>query len=205
MISYIVTIDGPSGSGKSTICKMLSLNDGFVHIDTGKIYRSIAYLAKEPLKKEDLDNIVLDFKIENSQVLVIHNGKILNHLLLSEDIAKKASTIAKIEFVRDFVNKFARIIAQDGKFVVDGRDAGSVIFPDANIKFFLDAKLEVRAKRRSRELNLDYNGSLKALADRDEQDSKRTIAPLCIPYGAIVIDTTFLSIEEVYNKIKSYF
>ncbi|WP_291492644.1 (d)CMP kinase [Desulfurella sp.] len=203
MSSFIITIDGPSGAGKSTICKMLSINDGFVHIDTGKIYRSIAYLLKE-FTKEELNKLKLDFKIENFQVLFIYKDIILNGILVGEDIAKKASKIAKNEFVRDFVNKLARTIAQEGKFVIDGRDAGSVIFPNANIKFYLDAKLEERAKRRSKELSVDYSQSLKSLSCRDEQDTQRKIAPLIIPKGAIIIDTTFLSIEEVYNKIKSY-
>ncbi|AHF96792.1 MAG: (d)CMP kinase [Desulfurella sp.] len=204
MSSFIITIDGPSGAGKSTICKMLSINDGFVHIDTGKIYRSIAYILKE-VTEEELNKLELDFKIENLQVLFIYKGKILNDIILSEDIAKKASTIAKNEFVRDFVNKLARTIAQEGKFVIDGRDAGSVIFPNANIKFYLDAKLEERAKRRSKELSVDYSQSIKSLSCRDEQDTQRKIAPLVVPKGAIIIDTTFLSVEEVYNKIKSYF
>ena len=203
MSSFIITIDGPSGAGKSTICKMLSINDGFVHIDTGKIYRSIAYLLKE-FTKEELNKLKLDFKIQNFQVLFIYKDIILNGILVGEDIAKKASNIAKNEFVRDFVNKLARTIAQEGKFVIDGRDAGSVIFPNANIKFYLDAKLEERAKRRSKELSVDYSQSLKSLSCRDEQDTQRKIAPLIIPKGAIIIDTTFLSIEEVYNKIKSY-
>ncbi|MGB9744026.1 MAG: (d)CMP kinase [Desulfurella sp.] len=203
MSSFIITIDGPSGAGKSTICKMFSINDGFVHIDTGKIYRSIAYILKE-VTEEELNKLELDFKIENLQVLFIYKGKILNDIILSEDIAKKASTIAKNEFVRDFVNKLARTIAQEGKFVIDGRDAGSVIFPNANIKFYLDAKLEERAKRRSKELSVDYSQSIKSLSCRDEQDTQRKIAPLVVPKGAIIIDTTFLSIEEVYNKIKSY-
>ncbi|HEX13397.1 MULTISPECIES: (d)CMP kinase [Desulfurella] len=204
MSSFIITIDGPSGAGKSTICKMFSINDGFVHIDTGKIYRSIAYILKE-VTEEELNKLELDFKIENLQVLFIYKGKILNDIILSEDIAKKASTIAKNEFVRDFVNKLARTIAQEGKFVIDGRDAGSVIFPNANIKFYLDAKLEERAKRRSKELSVDYSQSIKSLSCRDEQDTQRKIAPLVVPKGAIIIDTTFLSVEEVYNKIKSYF
>ncbi|MGC8616055.1 MAG: (d)CMP kinase [Desulfurella sp.] len=203
MSSFIITIDGPSGAGKSTICKMFSINDGFVHIDTGKIYRSIAYILKE-VTEEELNKLELDFKIENLQVLFIYKGKILNDIILSEDIAKKASTIAKNEFVRDFVNKLARTIAQEGKFVIDGRDAGSVIFPNANIKFYLDAKLEERAKRRSKELSVDYSQSIKSLSCRDEQDTQRKIAPLVVPKGAIIIDTTFLSVEEVYNKIKSY-
>ncbi|MGC8822714.1 MAG: (d)CMP kinase, partial [Desulfurella sp.] len=193
MSSFIITIDGPSGAGKSTICKMFSINDGFVHIDTGKIYRSIAYILKE-VTEEELNKLELDFKIENLQVLFIYKGKILNDIILSEDIAKKASTIAKNEFVRDFVNKLARTIAQEGKFVIDGRDAGSVIFPNANIKFYLDAKLEERAKRRSKELSVDYSQSIKSLSCRDEQDTQRKIAPLVVPKGAIIIDTTFLSV-----------
>ncbi|MGC8502136.1 (d)CMP kinase [Desulfurella sp.] len=204
MSNFILTVDGPSGSGKSTLCKILAKNDCFIHIDSGKIYRAISYLLDVNFKQSTLNNLKLDFKLENSQILLIYNNIILNELLADEEIAKKASLIAQKPFIREYVNNFIRRIAHHGRFVIDGRDAGSVIFKDANLKFFLTADVIERAKRRSKELNTDYNQSYKALVSRDEQDTQRKIAPLIVPQGAIIIDTTFLSIEEVYNKIKSY-
>jgi cytidylate kinase len=204
MANFIVTIDGPSGSGKSTICKMLAKSDGFIHIDTGKIYRSIAYLLGETFNQDELNRLKLDFKLQDSQVLLIHNGKVLNDLLSTEDIAKKASLIAQKESIRNFVNNFARKIAYDGKFIIDGRDAGSVVFTNAHLKFFLTAKIQERAKRRSKELSIDYKKSLNSIIQRDKNDSQRSIAPLVVPQGAIIIDTTNLTIEEVYGLIKSY-
>lgn len=205
MASFIITIDGPSGSGKSTICKMLAKNDGFIHIDTGKIYRSIAYLLGETFNQYELNKLELDFRLQDSQVLLVHNSTVLNDLLSSEYIAKKASLIAKKEFVRNFINNFARKIAHEGKFIIDGRDAGSVIFPNAHLKFFLTAKTEERAKRRSKELSINYEESLNSIIQRDKDDSERNIAPLVIPKGAITIDSSNLTIEEVYKLIKSYF
>ncbi|OSS41576.1 Cytidylate kinase [Desulfurella amilsii] len=204
MANFIVTIDGPSGSGKSTICKMLAKNDGFIHIDTGKIYRSIAYLLGETFSQDKLNKLKLDFKLQDSQILLVANGKILNDLLSSEYIAKKASLIAQKEFVRSFVNDFARKIAYNGKFVIDGRDAGSLIFTNAQLKFFLTAKTEERAKRRSIELSINYKESLDSIIQRDKQDSERKVSPLVVPKGAIKIDSSNLAIEEVYSLIKSY-
>ncbi len=204
MDNFILTIDGPSGSGKSTICKMLAQNDGFVHIDTGKIYRSIAYLMDENIGQKQLFELKIEFKLKNNQLLLLHNETVLNDLILGEDIAKKASIIAQKDFIRDYVNNLARDIAKKGKFVIDGRDAGSVIFKNAHLKFFLTAKLEARAKRRSSELNVSYEHSLNFIMQRDINDTQRNIAPLIIPQGAIVIDTTNLSIAEAYKEIKRY-
>lgn len=204
MSNFILTVDGPSGSGKSTICKMLAQNDNFIHIDSGKIYRAIAHLLGLNFKQDELDNLKLNFKLENAQILLISGNIVLNELLVSEDVAKKASLIAQKPFVRDYVNNFVRIIAHNGKFVIDGRDAGSVIFKNANLKFFLTAKVEERAKRRSRELNISYTQSIQSIIQRDSQDTQRKTAPLTVAQGAIIIDTTNLSIEQVYYLIKSY-
>ncbi len=204
MDNFILTIDGPSGSGKSTICKILAQRDSFVHIDTGKIYRSIAYLMGENIEQKKLYDLEIEFSIKNNQLLLLHNETVLNDLILGEDVAKKASVIAKKHFVRDYVNSFARKIAKSGKFVIDGRDAGSVIFKNAHLKFFLTAKIEERAKRRSIELNVSYEHLLNCIMQRDINDTQRDIAPLVIPQGAIVIDTTNLSITEVYKEIKKY-
>lgn len=204
MNDFILTVDGPSGSGKSTICKMLAQNDGFIHIDSGKIYRTIAYLLGLNFEQDKLDNLKLNFKLENAQILLISGDIVLNELLASEDVAKKASLIAQKLFVRKYVNNFVRTIAHNGKFVIDGRDAGSVIFKNANLKFFLTAKVEERAKRRSRELNTSYAHSMQSITQRDNQDTQRKIAPLTVAQEAIIIDTTNLSIEQVYNQIKSY-
>jgi len=198
---FIVTIDGPAASGKSTLARLLSKRDGFLHIDTGALYRAVGYVLGSNPTKEQLDN--LKFVIEKKDRIVIkYKGKDIETFIRTEECGMLASNAAKLEFVRDFVNNFARKLAVKGKYVIDGRDCGSVIFPDADLKIFLVASIKERAARRAKEEQKNVLKIEKDIEKRDEQDKNRQIAPLSQPKGATEIDTTNMSIEEMYLKVK---
>ncbi len=201
MSRFIVTIDGPAGSGKSTIAKLLAKREGFIHINSGIIYRSIAYRLGTNISKSDLIKLDIGIKPINKSVRVFIDNMDMTDILMDEEIGKKASKVAMLPFVREYVNKLIRKIAKNGKYVIDGRDCGSVIFPDANVKIFLVGSVEERAKRRALQTNEPINVVIEEIKKRDEQDSNREIAPLIKPKGAIEIDTTALDIETVYKKV----
>ncbi len=198
---FIVTIDGPAGSGKSTISKLIAERDGFLHIDTGALYRAIGYLTDGHPAKNDLNNIHFNIRI-NNKIEIFYNGENIEKFIRNERCGMLASNVAKIDYVRDFVNKTARKIASVGKYIIDGRDCGSVIFPYADLKIFLDADLKERAKRRAFEDKRSVEEIEKEIEKRDKQDKSRNIAPLMKPNDAVVIDTTNLTIEDVYSKVK---
>ncbi len=202
MDRFVLTIDGPAGSGKSTIAKLLSKRDGFIHINSGMFYRAIAFILGDNPSEDELKKLRFSFEVINGEmVLVYNNEKLLGNKLQTEEIGKIASKIAKKDFVRNFVNKLIRDTAKSGKFVIDGRDCGSVIFPDAQLKVYLDASLEERAKRRATQTNEELEKIKEEIRKRDEQDKNRDIAPLVVPDKAKIIDTTNLSIEDVYQRI----
>ncbi len=199
---FIVTIDGPAGSGKSTIARLLAERDGFVHINSGAAYRALAFVFGESVSEEKLEKLALELRVKNGCVAVYIDGKDVTGRLSGESVGRIASKIAKLGFVRDYVNKRIRDLAKSGKFVIDGRDCGSVIFPFADVKIFLEADLKERAKRRALETGEDFNKVLKVIEKRDKQDRERSIAPLVKPEGAYEIDTTNMDIEEVYARVK---
>ncbi len=200
---FIVTIDGPAGSGKSTIAKLLAERDNFLHIDTGALYRIIGYIFdSSSIDKNSLNRVKLDIKI-NSRINIFWNNRNIEEFIRTEQCGMLASNVAKLDFVRDFINKFTRKIADnEGKFVIDGRDCGSIIFPNANLKIFLTADIKERAKRRAKEDKKDKKEIEKEIEKRDQQDRNRNLAPLIIPKNAIKIDTTAMSIENVYETIR---
>jgi len=201
MAKFIVTIDGPAGSGKSTIARLLSEREGFIHINSGALYRAVAYILGEGINRDKLKELDLKVEYRGGEFRIFHNGVDITDKLGSEALGKRASDVARIRFVRDFVNEKVRSIPKSGKFVVDGRDCGSVIFPEADVKIFLTASVEERAKRRTKEVNGDVEQILREIKRRDEQDMKRDIAPLVRPEGAILIDTTGLGIEDVFERV----
>ncbi len=202
MGKFIVTIDGPAGSGKSTIAKLLAKKDDFVHINSGAVYRALAYVLGENLGIEKLSNLNLELSLKEKSIRVFCDGDDITDRLQSEEIGRVASKIAQIGFVRDYVNKKVRDLAKNGKFVIDGRDCGTVIFPHANVKIFLVANLNERAKRRALETGEKFGDVLRIIKKRDKEDSERDIAPLVKPKEAYEVDTTSKSIEEVYKEVK---
>ncbi len=202
MDRFIVTIDGPAGSGKSTIAGLLAKRDGFVHINSGAVYRALAYVLGEDVNKERLTNLNLDLSLKENSIRVFCDGDDITDSLQSEAIGRVASKIAQIGFVRDYVNKKVRDLAENGMFVIDGRDCGTVIFPYADVKIFLVADLEERARRRALETGEKFDDVLRIIKKRDKEDSERDVAPLVKPEGAYEVDTTGKGIEEVYKKVK---
>ena len=214
----IITIDGPSSSGKSTLAKLISDHYSIIHIDSGSIYRTITLLAienkliidkKVQVEKliECLNNNVITFKknAENKFQICINN-EFVESKIRSTTISNNVSTVATIKEIRDYVLKLQREIAQNKSIVMDGRDIGSVVFPNAEYKFYLDASLKNRSKRRWTELkdgekNITITTVESDLENRDIIDSNRVHSPLVIPKNAIVINSDDLSINQVLKKI----
>lgn len=214
MARYItVTLDGPSGSGKTTIAKSLAKKLGYLYVDTGAMYRAVAYymLDKGIAVDDDarvvasLADIKLNLKVEDGEQRVILNDKDITGSIRTPEISMAASTVSKNKEVRLKLVAMQRELAAVNNAIFDGRDMGSFVLPDADYKFYITADVDTRAKRRYLELKVKQTITLEAVkADmiaRDEQDSSRAFAPLVIPQGAFVIDTTNMTIEEVENLI----
>ena len=215
----IITIDGPSGAGKSTIAKALARKLGYTFIDTGAMYRGVAYAYKEQGSRvlgfkgsrvsertglgEFLDGLPLRFEFDG-EARVFLAGKDISKEIRTPEMSLLASSLSQQKAVREYLYKVQREIGSNGGVVLEGRDTGSVVFPDAPLKFYLDADPGERAKRRH--LELAAKGTPPALEkvneemiERDKNDSERDIAPLVVPQGAVRIDTTGIDIEGVLN------
>lgn len=201
---HIITIDGPAGSGKSTIAKEVAMKLKLNFISSGKIYRTFAYLV-DKYGYDKAKGMIEKIKITKDGCVYFEDKKI-DDIISSETIGQKASEISRIKEVRDIVNQIQRekVYSKSGSFVVEGRDEGTEVFKEAEIKIFLTASLEERAKRKyleHKDKSLEY--FINKLKERDEMDSKRDVSPLKIPEGAIIIDTTSLTINQVSEKIIS--
>ena len=214
----IVAIDGPSSSGKSTIAKLVAKHFNFTYIDSGSIYRAVTYLAiKNKLIKTgkidvvsliDLLNncsISFSFNLNNQNVIKLNNLSIEKEIRTSE-ISNHVSLVAEINEIRKYVLKIQKDISSNKSVVMDGRDIGSVVFPNADFKFFLDASLDIRTLRRWNELkliekDLKFEEVKKDLLNRDEKDTNRKFSPLIKSKDSILIDSDELDITEVVDKI----
>ncbi len=210
---FNIAIDGPSASGKSTIAKALAKLLNFTHIDTGAMYRAIAYDCLK--NKIDLDDEEACSKLAEATEIellgegqVFLNGSNVTYAIRSEEISKAASQISKYKAVREKLVRLQQEIASKKGYVMDGRDITSVVLPDAEIKIFQNADASVRAKRRFYEqaekgLEVDYQDIFDDLVERDAQDINRSESPLIKVDDAIEIDTTYLSIAESVELIMS--
>ena len=211
-----IALDGPSGSGKSTIAKRLSKKMGIVYVDTGALYRSIGlYIDKIGVEPTDcdavaahLDEIKLEMYFENGNQYIRLNGEVIEDLSLRTDRRSMyASAVSKHIPVRNFLLDTQRNIAKKNSVVMDGRDIGTVILPEAQVKVFMTASNECRAKRRYDELcakgiECKYEEVLADMIKRDENDRNREVAP-CVPAtDAVILDTSDLTIDEVVAKIE---
>lgn len=208
----IIAIDGPAGSGKSTIAKMLAKELGFTYIDTGAMYRALAYKVKklgiDPDNQQDIASILekTDIKLEDEKVFL--DSEDVSAFIRTEEIGNIASKVARYRQVRQFMVKKQRETGLTVKnAVIEGRDTGTVIFPDADIKIFMTASPEIRAKRRVEQLKekgymVDYNHILEKIRERDKMDYEREESPLRPTPDYIIIDTTTKTIEEVISYIK---
>lgn len=210
----VITIDGPAGAGKTTIAKIVSRKLGYNYIDTGAMYRAISWKAfrkKIDLKaKEKLINLVKHTKIElknRAGTVRIHlDGKDVTNKIRSKRVTEGASILATIPEVRKELVKIQRRLGSSGGIVMEGRDIGTVVFPKADYKFYLDASIKERVLRRYEELKTrGEKGDLaeleKAIRSRDRRDRTRGVAPLKIASDAIVIDSTDMSKKEVVEFI----
>ena len=210
---YNITIDGPCGSGKTTIAKAVAEKLNIAYLDTGAMYRSIAYycykhnidVTNDSDVKAVLGDIALELKqIDGLQHMIV-NGEDITSLIRTQEISMLASTVSKIPAVRLKLVDMQRDVARSLSCVVDGRDIGSYVLPDAEFKFYLTADADERAKRRYLELKDKSNTSIEKvkaeMIARDEQDSKRAFAPLVVPKGAYVVDTTNLTFDEVLDIV----
>ena len=214
----IVAIDGPAGAGKSTIAKIIAQKLGFLYIDTGAMYRALTLkVIDENIDVKDTQRIektAQDSSIDlinnpDGSLMVLLDGRDITRQIRQPRITKSVSDIAKIKGVRDIMLGLQRNFGKRGSCVLDGRDIGTVVFPEAEKKFYLDAHFKERVKRRHKELNglgeevsaFDVESDMQT---RDTIDSTREIAPLRKANDAIYIDTTDLSIEEVVKKVLNY-
>lgn len=215
---YQIAIDGPSGSGKSTLAKGAAKALNIMYLDTGAMYRTCALCSiktgvdtkDEEAVKKMLGSMKLEIKFQDGVQHMILNGEDVTGSIRTEEVSKAASNISTWPFVRTAMVKMQRKIAADQSFVVDGRDIGSVVLPNAKYKFFLTASAEARAKRRFLELtqkgdnNQTYEDVLKDIIWRDKQDSERAASPLVKVDDAVEIDTSDIGIEETLDLLLSY-
>lgn len=207
-----IAIDGPSGAGKSAIASALAKCLGYEYIDTGALYRTIAYIAVregEDLSTEELLKRVDAQSIDYKDGAVQLNGEALGDAIRTEAISQKTSQLSKEPAVRDYLLSLQRRLAKDGGVVMEGRDIGTVVLPSADVKFFLTASEEERARRRY-EQRLAFGEAVdmeKIKADihaRDERDKNRAVAPLKQAADAILVDSTAMSEEEVLDTMVNY-
>ncbi len=215
----IITIDGPSGVGKSTIARMLAAKLGYTYLDTGAMYRAIAYAARQrgiPATDEKaVEKLVnaIELTMEPADdpaddVRVFVDGSEVTPFLRTPETGMLASAISAVPAVRQHLTKLQQQIGAAGKIVVEGRDTGTVVFPQARWKFYLDAEARERARRRARQLQeqgveVSESDILAQIRERDRQDQQRTIAPLRAADDAIRIDSTHMNAEQVVNTMLS--
>src|SRR3954469_2886415 len=211
----VITIDGPAGTGKSTVARTVADRLGFNFLDTGAMYRAIGLAAlRRQVSLQDARELAfvakhcrVEFDWSKNPPGVLLNGEPVGHLLRGTEATEAAKFVAQIPAIRHkLVEEQRRIGEQHGNLVTEGRDQGSVVFPDAPFKFYLTATPEERAHRRARELRargeiVDEKTILREIMDRDAKDQSRAVGPLAIPDGAVVVDTTRLSMEEVVERI----
>lgn len=212
----VIAIDGPSGAGKSTIAKGIGKRMGFLHVDSGSLYRIMTLAAikagidcnDEEAVAAGCDKVDVRFVVKDGAVAALVEGKEPGDAIRTAEINAHVSPVSKVPEVRERINIWLRGMRELGDIVVEGRDIGSVVFPDTPARFFLNASAEARAIRRHLEevakgIATQTVEEVKAsLLNRDKIDSSRKTAPLKIPEGAIVIDSTNLSIEEVLDIVE---
>lgn len=213
----IITIDGPAGVGKSTVSRMVAAATGFTYLDTGAMYRGVGLFLQEqgvdladPSAIKDLlarlDLQLLPAVDKTCDVGVLINNRDVSDAIRTPEMAMVASDVSALPVVRDYLTTMQRSYGEKGGIVAEGRDMGTVVFPGAAYKFFLDAKAEERARRRYSQLkakgvNADLGEILAMTLTRDKNDSEREIAPLIQAEDALRIDTTEISVDEVVSLI----
>ncbi len=209
-----IAIDGPAGAGKSTIARIVAARLGFVYIDTGAMYRALAWAVIHhniPVENEaDVADLLREAAIRlergDDGQRVYWNGRDITAEIRTPEVSNYASIVASYAAVRSQMLRLQRAMATEGNVVMDGRDIGTHVLPDADVKIFLTASIRERAERRLAELiakghTADLDSLMTDIAERDRRDSERTVAPLRQADDAVLVDTTGLSIEEVVQRI----
>ena len=213
-MGYNVAIDGPAGAGKSTIAKLVAKAKGYIYVDTGAMYRGMAiHFLKKGIQPEETDAIIaacddaeVTIAYENGIQQVYLNGENVTDMLRTEAVGNMASRTSAIPEVRAKLLELQRSLAREKDVIMDGRDIGTNILPNADVKIYLTASVETRAKRRYNELtekgiDCNYEEIAKDIQERDERDMSREIAPLRQADDAVLVDSSEMSIEEVVRKI----
>lgn len=213
-MSYNIAIDGPAGAGKSTIAKLVAKKKGYIYVDTGAMYRAMAlYLIKRGVAAEDKEKIEevckeadISIEYENGEQVVLLNGENVNGLIRTEEVGNMASASSPNPEVRKKMVRLQKELAKKTDVVMDGRDIGTCVLPDADVKVYLTASVEVRAMRRYNEHQMkgepcDLEKIKADIAERDHRDMTRENSPLKQAEDAVLIDSSEMTIEEVAEKI----
>ncbi|MGE5853381.1 MAG: (d)CMP kinase [Deltaproteobacteria bacterium] len=206
----IIAIDGPSGAGKSTLAKKLAANLGFIYLDTGAMYRALALkilrqgvdLADDQKLAELVNSTSVDLQCDRAELKVLLDGKNVASEIRTPAVSQMASKASALKLVRDRMLELQRRLGEQGSVVAEGRDIGTVVFPDAQVKIFLSASAAERARRRCAELRaagqpVDLDVTLREIEERDQRDSERALAPLRKADDALVIDSSNSTADEV--------
>ena len=215
-MGFVVALDGPAGSGKGTVTREVAKKMNLINIDTGAMYRSVTLLMiRQNIKLEDeekikeiLDKIDIKFGIENGEQKVYLNGEDVSLLIRTKEVNEFVSPVSTIKIVRERLADMQREMSKAIDVIMEGRDIGTNVFPNADVKIYLDATPEERAKRRFKQneekgIQIPYEEILESVKNRDYIDSHREIAPLKQAEDAIYIDSTNMTIEEVVEEIIS--
>lgn len=214
----VIAIDGPSGAGKSTVTSRLAKRLGYKQIDTGAMYRAVAYLisqagidpADEAQVERLCSNVDVCFNCANGTRRVLANGQDVTDYIRTPEMSLMTSRISALRPVREAMMRSQRFMGQNGGVVLEGRDIGTVVFPDAELKFFLSASAEERGRRRFAELvakgeQVTLQETIEAVVQRDRQDSQRDLAPLRQAEDAIPIDSSGIGVDEVLDRMEVIF
>ena len=212
-----VAIDGPAGAGKSSIARKVAEEIGFIYVDTGALYRSIGlhmlkkhiFPGDEQAVPKELEHVDIALEFKDGEQRVILFGEDVSDLIRTSEVSRASSQVSAIPAVREFLLELQKNMAKTHNVIMDGRDIGTVVLPDAQVKVFLTASAEERAKRRHKEMlekgnEADLSAILEEIKERDERDANREIAPLVPAEDAVIVDTTGMTMQEVIDKLKEF-
>ena len=216
-MGYNVAIDGPAGAGKSTIAKLVAKEKGYIYVDTGAMYRALAiHFLKKGIAPENTEDVIeacsdadVSIRYEDGAQQVYLNGENVTGMLRTEEVGNMASRTSAIPEVREKLLELQRTLARENDVIMDGRDIGTNILPNADVKIYLTASVETRAERRYDELKqkgeeCDLDTIAQDIKDRDERDMNRAAAPLKQAEDAILVDSSYMTIPEVVSEICSH-
>lgn len=210
----VITIDGPAASGKTSVSRELAKKLGWKWVSTGAFYRGLGYMALiegVDIKNEDalvalVESDNWEVRLESEKTHFYYKGQDVSDEIFKEEVGSTASQVSGFPRVRAALLEAQRVLAkQDAGLIAEGRDCGSVVFPNAPVKVYLTARSESRAARRAEEQGVDLNDTIRAQKERDKQDSSRKTAPMQVPEGAEVVDTSELNLEQVVARVESIY